>query len=397
MKKALSLLLACLLLFSVTSGFAASKSKLRYTLETEGKIVLQDTEDRNITPLDDLAPNPVIDGESPTTGLPLSADYYQPMIVQISNPSETVVYNGKKHTFAGLGSRAPWGGQYADIMFEGILYQSGETRLSLLFNDSFALNEPISVGPVRSARIGHVLLMQEWDSGLVFGGGPAKEGNDIMLMVTENGTLDAGLAFNVVDTNDWNDYTQRVKGVRSPENLDVNLVELRKTIPETTVAAQRPFLFSDVSPYTEGYDFAYSIGVDWGHKRYISSFYYDEQENLYLRYSGTAPYLTYNSASDRSEENQEQLSFSNVIIQRVPYKYVMNSSIMPDMQAVGKGNADIFIGGRYIPGYWIREDVESPTVFLDDKGNELVLTRGKTFICHLPPENLLTYSNEIAN
>ena len=75
----------------------------------------------------------------------------------------------------------------------------------------------------------------------------------------------------------------------------------------------------------------------------------------------------------------------------------MNSSIMPDMQAVGKGNADIFIGGRYIPGYWIREDVESPTVFLDDKGNELVLTRGKTFICHLPPENLLTYSNEIAN
>lgn len=41
---------------------------------------------------------------------------------------------------------------------------------------------------------------------------------------------------------------------------------------------------------------------------------------------------------------------------------------MPVMQSVGKGNADIFIGGRYIPGYWVRESIESPTVFLDDQG-----------------------------
>ena len=59
-----------------------------------------------------------------------------------------------------------------------------------------------------------------------------------------------------------------------------------------------------------------------------------------------------------------------MIIQRVGYEYTNNSKIMPVMQSVGKGNADIFIGGRYIPGYWVRESIESPTVFLDDKGNE---------------------------
>ena len=62
------------------------------------------------------------------------------------------------------------------------------------------------------------------------------------------------------------------------------------------------------------------------------------------------------------------------------------------MQSVGQGNADIFIGGRYIPGYWVRESIESPTIFLDDKGNEIQLTPGKTFIAHFPPESLLTYS-----
>ena len=56
-------------------------------------------------------------------------------------------------------------------------------------------------------------------------------------------------------------------------------------------------------------------------------------------------------------------------------------------------DADIFIGGRYIPGYWVRESTTSPTVFFDDQGNEIQLTRGKTFIGHFPPESLLTYGN----
>ena len=64
------------------------------------------------------------------------------------------------------------------------------------------------------------------------------------------------------------------------------------------------------------------------------------------------------------------------------------------MQSVGKGNADIFIGGRYIPGYWVRESTDSPTVFLDDQGNEIVLTRGKTFIANLPPTARLVYTTE---
>ena len=350
--------------------------------------------DRAITPAAGaLDVNPVIEGESPTTGMPYDTNgLYLPMLVQISNPEGSVKIGKQKITAAGVGERSPWGGQYADIVYEGILYRSGQTRITFLVSDAFADGQPLSIGPVRSARIGHVLLREEWQGGIVYAGGPKAEENNIAAMFAELGASNKGVTFNLLDGK-YQDVKNRVSGVKAPDNYNVNLVGIRALVPSTTVATPHPFLFTDVSPYTDGYEMAYSINMDWGHKRYISHFYYDEANNLYLRYSGDAPYMTFAEAEDRSDENSEQLAFSNVIIQRVGYDYTKNSKIMPVMRSVGKGNADIFIGGRYIPGYWVRESIESPTIFLDDKGNEIQLTRGKTFIGHFPPESILSYNN----
>ena len=408
MKKALSILLVAVLVLSAVPAFAASKkSDTNYSLSTEGATVLQNSEDRAIQPAAGaLELNPVIDGESPTTGMPWdTSSLYLPMLIQISNPEGTAKVNNKKVSAAGIGERAPWGGQYADIVFEGILYRSGQTRITFLLSDSFVDGEPTSVGPVRSARIGHVLLREEWQGGIVYAGGPRAEENDIAAMFAQLGTGKKGVTFNLLDGN-YQDYKNRIKGVKAPDNYNVNAAGIRTLVPATTVATPHPFLFEDQSPYvSDDYAQAYQINLDWGHKKYISSFKYDANDNLYYRYMDNtdkkgnitvmAPYMTFATAEDRSEENSEQLSFSNVIIQRVSYEYTNNSKIMPVMQSVGKGNADIFIGGRYIPGYWVRESTDSPTVFLDDQGNEIVLTRGKTFIAHFPPESLLTYSTEV--
>ena len=393
MKKILSIMLAAALLLSAIPALAANDAGTKYTLDTAGSVVLQNIEDRNITPnAGEIDINPVIEGESPTTGMPYDTKaLYMPMLVQISNPEGSEKVNGKKITSVGIGERAPWGGQYADIVYEGILYRSGQTRITFLSSDSLADGLPTSAGPVRSARIGHVLLREEWQGGIVYAGGPRAEENDIAAMFAELGAGEKGVTFNLLDGK-YQDVKYRVKGVKAPDNYNVNVAGIRALVPSTTIATPHPYLFTDVSPYTDGYEMAYNIGVDWGHKRYISSFQYDEANNLYLRYSNGAPYMTFAEAEDRSEENEEQLAFSNVIIQRVGYEYTNNSKIMPVMQSVGKGNADIFIGGRYIPGYWVRESIESPTVFFDDKGNEIQLTRGKTFIAHFPPESLLTYS-----
>lgn len=419
MKKILCMLLTAMLLMTSVSALAAKKrERTNYTMETEGYVVLQNVEDRNITPnAGEIDINPLIEGESPTTGMPYDTSVrYMPMLVQISNPEYNETFEGsstftaaeklargeelskndtknKKVSSAGIGQRAPWGGQYADIVYEGILYEDGTTRITFLFNDALADGGELTAGPVRSARIGHVLLREEWQGGIAFCGGPAAEGNNIRAKFTELGAFDKGVALDIETNVRPGVFNERVTVLKKPENLGVDVVGLQSLIPETTVAEPHPFLFTDDSPYTDGYEMAYSINLDWGHKRWISHFVYDASNNLYLRYSGEAPYMTFASAYDREEENMEQMSFSNVIIQRVGYEYANNDYTMPLMQSIGKGNADIFIGGRYIPGYWVRESVENPTVFFDNQGNEIQLTRGKTFIGHFPPESVLTYGN----
>ena len=389
MKKITSMLLVAILVLGVALPAVAAVKPNKYSLPLEGT-VLQNTEDRNITPKTAVERHPIIAGESPTTGLAWTG-VYLPMLVQISNPEGSVKVNDKTVKAAGIGNRAPWGGASADIVYEGILYRTGETRISFLFSDSLDEGVPTSVGPVRSARIGHVLLREEWQSGLIYAGGPRKEENNIAQMFEELGASDKGVLFDLL-TNKFDNFRQRVKGLKGPDNLDVNVVGLRNQIPTNYTAAPHAFLFADSNPYTDNYELAYSINLDWGHVKWVSHFTYDENENLYYRYSGDAPYLSFASAEDRAEENQNWMSFSNVIIQRVTYDYTNNNKIMPVMNSVGKGNADIFIGGRYIPGYWVRESVEGPTVYFDDQGNELQFTRGKTYIAHLPPESLCTFT-----
>ena len=395
MKKFLTMLLALVLVLSCVSAMASQVTPNKYSISKDGVTVLQDNPDRGIS-IKEAPRHGIIPGESPVTGLPWDGDYL-PMIVQISNPEGSENYNGKTVTGAGLGQRAPWGGQYADIVFEGILYRTGATRISFLFSDSFIEGAPTSVGPIRSARVGHVLLREEWESGIVYAGGPKRGDNDIGALFHETGADEKGVLFDVL-SGSYVDFKNRVDGVKAPDNYNANLLGMRSLVPAEYVSNPRAFLFADESPYGEGYVFANKINLDWGDKKYLSSFEYDEVENLYLRYSGnengvSAPYVTFAAATDRSVDNKEQMSFSNVIIQRVHYDYFNNNRIMPNMQAVGRGNADIFIGGRYIPGYWVRTAINAPTVFFDDQGNELQLSRGKTFIAHFPPESLCTYTN----
>lgn len=389
MKKIVSVLaILVLVLCAAVPAVAAVKPNV-YSLPLDGT-VLQGQPDRGISPKTPAERHPINAGESPTTGLAWTG-VYLPMLVQISNSEGSVKVNGKTVKAAGIGSRAPWGGQYADIVYEGILYRDGATRISFLYSDSLDEGAPTSAGPIRSARIGHVLLREEWQSGLIYAGGPRKEENNIAEMFEQLGASDKGVLFDLL-TSKFDDFRQRVKGLKGPDNLDVNVVGLRNQIPTNYTAQPHAFLFADSSPYIDGYNLAYNINLDWGHVKWVSHLTYNESENLYYRYSGDAPYYTFATADDRSEENQVWMSFSNVIIQRVPYEYTNNNKIMPVMQSVGKGNADIFIGGRYIPGYWVRESTDGPTVFYDDQGNELQLTRGKTYIAHLPPESLCTFT-----
>lgn len=378
--------LACAWIVLLT--VAAMPAHAAKETKAEPAVIIQNQPDRQISPSKPPTVHTPIAGESPITGLPVAQGRYMPVLVQISNVAASEKVDRKTVTAAGLGKSAPWGGQYADIVYEGLLWELGQTRLTILFSDSLARGQPVSVGPVRSIRHGTVLLREEWQGVVVYSGGLQGLNDGIAQRLSELETDGSGRAIRMQGVKSA--LGGRVQGVKAPDNLDVNAVTVQNGVLEKYTAQPRPFLFFDENPY-EGYERADTVTLDWGDKRkyYVSQFHYDELTGLYTRYCGGAPWRSFASAEDRSEENKRALTFGNVIIQRVSYDYPV-SKLLPIPLCIGHGNADLLIGGRYIPGYWVRESETSPTVFLDDKGEEILLARGKTFIAHFPPESLLT-------
>lgn len=332
--------------------------------------------------LQEVGLNPVIEGESPTTGLQL-ADYevydgfaglavtgrYLPMIVQID------------HTAGGIDDIAPWGASYADIIYESPLHSSGYTRISMLFSDTI----PDSVGPVRSARVGHCWLREEWDAGFLFYGGQERDGSNIRKVFRETKASSKGVLFDGTagSNKPWMQYYSKRAGRVSPHDKEANVAAMSSLVPADHVAPNHTFLFTD--DYYEG-DTAEAITITWGNDEYNSFFEYDYDSNQYFRYklyrNELYPYVDC--------DTEDQLAFTNVIIQHTTVRY-NGSAAAPITTHIGEGNADFFIGGVHIAGYWKREDMQSRTVFYGPDGNEIALQRGKTFICIIPDKTEVSY------
>jgi len=307
--------------------------------------------------------NPVIDGESPTTGLPWTGEY-KPLLVQIDNSD------------GGVGNMAPWGVNRADIVYEFPLTGGGHTRLTFLFSDEM----PESVGPVRSARLGNVWLREEWDAGIAYYGGPSSEEVSIMREFKKLGATKKGVLFNGTDGagKPWKAFYWRVAGKAGPHNVSVNAAGLQTLLPPDHVSPSRPFLFTDEPLDTGAY--ASRVTLVYPHKGYVSTFEYDDNVDQYYRFLRGIPYA--------DELTGEPVSFSNIIVQRMKIKYSGGS---PSPETIGRGNAEIFMSGRYIPGYWVRGSMEDRTIFLDENGNELRLQRGKTYVAIMTYAYPVTY------
>lgn len=327
--------------------------------ETAGTL-LQNEPDRAITPqgLDEngnFPVNPVIPGESPTTGLPWTG-VYLPVLVQISNA------NGGLSTDPG-GPLAPWGTEEADIIYETPLHKNGNTRQSFFYSDQY----PEGAGPIRSLRIVHVELREEWDALMVHQGQQEYPETNVLDYLRKTGAKKRGLVFDGnASSPAWAKYFYN-DSKNAPNHRGAKIAEMIQFIPEDHTPLIRPYLFTDEA--SEGLA-ATEIKVDNAEKDYQSSFTYDPATNTYARFVRDIPFV------DKYTENQ--LTFANVIIQRTKVSYRRRDA--PEVMLIGSGNADIFMGGKYIAGYWMRTATDQRTVFMDENGNEIQLQRGKTYI-----------------
>lgn len=339
---------------------------------------------RNIT-VNRAAEHEPIEGESPTTGLPLDSytdipssflglavnGKYMPMFVQIDNAE------------GGVDKLAQWGIRYADIVYETPLNSAGGTRLSAVFSDIL----PDEVGPIRSARVGHVRLAAEWMGGFVHYGGQSNEGSDVnaemrkpeIHIVREKNRFDGTDGTN----KPWKKYFSVRAKATSPHDKSANVAALSELVSDEVEQVNHTFLFTDELP-TAG-DAATEIYIRHSStEKYNSHLVYDEASNTYLRYMG----------SDRKlyvdRDTQEAIAFSNVIVQFTTVKY-NGSGDAPVMETLGSGNADIFIGGRHIAGCWVHDQYHSRTVYYDEQGNEIALQRGKTLISVMDRSREVSY------
>ncbi len=322
--------------------------------------LIDDDAPRNIVPGSGSENNPLIPGESMTTGLAADTPYL-PVLVNIDNVA---------------GAWPQWGITEADIIYEMPVYSRTLTRLMALF----AYSHPENVGPVRSARVMHAEMREEWDAAWAYVGIQNKKGSNVNDILRRLGAREKEV--NLLFNGTAGLFTS-MKGYDNPHNHNVKLAKLAESITNYPFP-ERPFLFTDELPREGRSAQQVYITYDGNPDSYTNSHYiYDAQTNLYARYRGNKPY-------DDKNDPGVPLNFSNVIVQWTELSF-NGSRDAPLLKEVGEGNADIFMGGRYIAGYWVRESLSSRTVFYDQFGEEIRLQRGKSFIHLLSGSTQLSY------
>ena len=139
---------------------------------------------------------------------------------------------------------------------------------------------------------------------------------------------------------------------------------MNRLVPEEHVAPNHAFRFTDDAP--DG-DSATRVYINWGDsaKLYNSRLVYRKEWNGYLRYMGTSKTNWY---ADR-ESDDPAFAFQNVVVQFTRVDYNHNNKNEPIMYVGGEngeaaeGNADFFLGGKHVSGYWKRDGMTSRTVY----------------------------------
>lgn len=383
MKKIISILLFLALL--VLLGSIASAEQLN------------GGENRGID-IEKAEPNDPIEGVSPTTGRYLDevrqeapttgftgqaiTGRYMPVIVQIDNADGGIGYkdNGEPS-----GNRAPWGVQYADVIYETPLYKDGNTRLSFLFSDLI----PDETGPVRSARLFHAWLREEWDSAFAFYGQQEYTATNVPAEFKKTGAdkkANGLLLFSgtVGSAKQWKQYYEpyQKKQMAPPHHVSAHIASMVSLVPADFVPANHTWLFTTKLP-TEGDD-ADFIYVNWGVKdlsMYNSVLEWDEDDECYYRYmldrKGVQNEQPYSSLALK-DEPAVPIAFNNVIVQFTKMEWARTDAPMPTV--TGTGNADYFMGGKHMAGVWQRDTLADRTVFYNEDGEEIKMQRGRTLI-----------------
>lgn len=275
----------------------------------------------------------------------------------------------------------------SDVVYEAVA-EGGITRFLLMY----LCQDAGDIAPIRSARTYFIDWLSEYDGAYAHVGGANTPGPANALgQIRDYGIKDMdqfGLGYptywrgtdklaphNVHSTTKklWEAANQKEYGPKDDKGKawDKNFVEWKFKDDAALDARgdQKPI----VVPFWTQND-AYTV-----------TWQYDKQNNIYNRFHGQDAHI--------DPLTKEQLSAKTLIVQLETEKRANDG--YPDGHLLygttGSGKALIFMDGKVIEGKWNKKDRLARTKFLDAKGNEIELNRGRVWIQTIPVENKVDY------
>lgn len=253
----------------------------------------------------------------------------------------------------------------ADVLYE-CLVEGGLTRLMGIFDN---YNDAPKYGSVRSCRLYYAHIAKEYDAIYAHYGQA-----DIAKSFLNSDAIDN---LNGLDGTVGSLMYYRSSDRPAPHNVfakpDGITAAIEKRGYRTTYADGYTghFLFTDSEePVVLNGKDVYAMQTTYPNSK--TWFEYDAESGMYKRFHYKKEHV--------DGETGEQLAFTNVIFQFIPGRVIDKKGRM-EFDTVGSGKAIYFTGGKCEDITWKKDSLESPSLFYDENGDQLVMNQGKTSIC----------------
>lgn len=246
----------------------------------------------------------------------------------------------------------------AGVVYEAIA-EGGITRFLAVYQQ----DKPQLIGPVRSVRLYYVQWAAPYQASIAHIGGSKFGLNEV-----RNGKYrDIDQFFNA--STYW-----RARDRYAPHNVYTSFTKLDE------LNNKKNFKTSDIKPFSrkeaEKKDpTATKIDVKISGPTYNSSYLYDPPTNTYKRFQAGAPH---------NDREAGQITPTNVVVMNVEMKLVMEDGYREQITTTGSGKVTIFRDGAVTTGKWSKKGVNDQITFADEKGDDIPLNRGQTWITAIP-------------
>jgi hypothetical protein len=261
----------------------------------------------------------------------------------------------------------------ADVVYEMMnsLLNGRITRFMALVKDWGSLEQ---FGSIRSARTTNFMIAPEWNAVVCHDGGPFYINPYLELSYVDNfsGT------FSRVDNGKATEYTEYILAGDLEKNFESK--GLDTTYNEYYPGAHYQFANEKHPVELEGDSAIEAYLVDFPFQHNETELHYDEDTQLYY-------YYEYGEAHLDPANDNAQLCFKNVLIQKCDYIQYDENGYMGFEVKVSDQEGYYVTNGNAIPVTWTKTSDTEPTRYYYEDGTEITINTGKTYIAFVPSDD----------